>query len=414
MRFGSFLAVALTVGFLSLLAHSYTTRSKLSVQRDLDWLVFAHAIGLFHLWSFLVVCVFALNVGTQEVSWVDRLWSVLPPASAWLIALKQLPVLPSQPGIRPDYLKDLRHSTLKELPFDKRNPLFVTLQLFCLSLRDIFRDPYASAKKIFGGLHGDIRELPALGIIAAVVISLWGLRLSYNFWRKGGYWIGGEDYRWIRVRQWFGLMRGANGNSLSVFGDGVFGRFFGSWIVFPIFNFGFICVFQLWLLVIGLTGPLLHRILIDPIFNYFDLILILLFLIFLAIEAVADQQQWDFHQRKAKVEIRSTGKEMLKDVKFYGSLCDEFVGFLRSGLFSISRHPNFAAEMAIWWVVFLVSVSGSISTSLVIYNASIYGTAALTSIFLGSTPLTESISAEKYGDFYEVYRSRVPRLIPFL
>ena len=106
-----------------------------------------------------------------------------------LIYFKPIPspqVLPSQPGIRPDYLKDLRHSTLKELPFDKRNSLFVTLQLLCLSLRDIFRDPYASAKKIFGGLHGDIGQLPALGIIAAVVISLWGLRLSYNFWRKVG------------------------------------------------------------------------------------------------------------------------------------------------------------------------------------------------------------------------------------
>lgn len=39
------------------------------------------------------------------------------------------------------------------------------------------------------------------------------------------------------------------------------------------------------------------------------------------------------------------------DPKFYGSLCDEIVGFLRSGLFGLSRHPNFAAEMAIWLVL---------------------------------------------------------------
>ena len=92
MRGGSFLTVALGVGLLSLVFHSAYSRPNLSVQRDLDWLVFAHAIGLFHAWACLVVVVFFLNVVTREVSWVDRLWSVLPPCSAWLIVLKKLPV----------------------------------------------------------------------------------------------------------------------------------------------------------------------------------------------------------------------------------------------------------------------------------------------------------------------------------
>jgi steroid 5-alpha reductase family enzyme len=34
----------------------------------------------------------------------------------------------------------------------------------------------------------------------AFLVTLWGLRLSYNFYRKGGYniipWKGEEDYRW--------------------------------------------------------------------------------------------------------------------------------------------------------------------------------------------------------------------------
>eukprot|EP00951_Prasinocladus_malaysianus_P047828 scaffold652104_cov34-Prasinocladus_malaysianus.AAC.1 len=32
--------------------------------------------------------------------------------------------------------------------------------------------------------------------------SLWGARLTYNFYIKGGY-SGGEDYRWQEVRKWF-------------------------------------------------------------------------------------------------------------------------------------------------------------------------------------------------------------------
>ena len=36
----------------------------------------------------------------------------------------------------------------------------------------------------------------------AGVVTAWGLRLSWNFWRKGGY-SGGEDYRWAVVRDWF-------------------------------------------------------------------------------------------------------------------------------------------------------------------------------------------------------------------
>lgn len=31
-------------------------------------------------------------------------------------------------------------------------------------------------------------------------ITLWGLRLTYNFYRKGGYRRGGEDYRWVHIR----------------------------------------------------------------------------------------------------------------------------------------------------------------------------------------------------------------------
>ena len=40
---------------------------------------------------------------------------------------------------------------------------------------------------------------PRLLLIAGLV-TLWGARLTSNFWRKGGYALSGEDYRWPYLR----------------------------------------------------------------------------------------------------------------------------------------------------------------------------------------------------------------------
>ena len=89
--------------------------------------------------------------------------------------------------MRPDYLRDMRQSVLKDLPLDKRNPPLVTLQLLFFSVRDVVSDPLASGAKILHGLHGDVLNAPLLGVVAASLITIWGLRLSFNFWRKVGH-----------------------------------------------------------------------------------------------------------------------------------------------------------------------------------------------------------------------------------
>ena len=43
------------------------------------------------------------------------------------------------------------------------------------------------------------RSVLVLGLVA-----LWGARLTFNFWRKGGYSPGGEDYRWPILRERLG------------------------------------------------------------------------------------------------------------------------------------------------------------------------------------------------------------------
>jgi hypothetical protein len=39
--------------------------------------------------------------------------------------------------------------------------------------------------------------------VMAVTI-LWGARLTFNYWRKGGYTVGSEDYRWNIVKDYVG------------------------------------------------------------------------------------------------------------------------------------------------------------------------------------------------------------------
>ena len=44
-------------------------------------------------------------------------------------------------------------------------------------------------------------------LLLATLASIWGLRLTANFARKGGF-SGGEDYRWAEIRTWPGFDRG--------------------------------------------------------------------------------------------------------------------------------------------------------------------------------------------------------------
>jgi hypothetical protein len=37
-----------------------------------------------------------------------------------------------------------------------------------------------------------------------VFAAIWSVRLTYNFWRKGGYSMGGEDYRWAIIKDYVG------------------------------------------------------------------------------------------------------------------------------------------------------------------------------------------------------------------
>lgn len=54
-------------------------------------------------------------------------------------------------------------------------------------------------------LWAHLAGLPAqrLDHVMAVTV-LWGARLTFNYWRKGGYQVGSEDYRWNIVKDYTG------------------------------------------------------------------------------------------------------------------------------------------------------------------------------------------------------------------
>jgi steroid 5-alpha reductase family enzyme len=204
-------------------------------------------------------------------------------------------------------------------------------------------------------------------VMVAVLVTLWGVRLTYNFARKGGY-AGVEDYRWpilrARMRPW----------------------------QYQVFQLLFICGYQNVLLVL-ITLPAWTMSEHQRPLGGWDWLLAVLFLLFLTGETIADQQQWEFHQRKGAA--RTAGQPI-------------GIGFLSSGLFRYSRHPNFFFEQAQWWVVFGFAVVAAGSPWL----PTVIGAALLTLLFLGSTLFTESLSAAKYPE-YAGYRRRTSMLIPW-
>ena len=108
---------------------------------------------------------------------------------------------------------------------------------------------------------------------------------------------------------------------------------------------------------------------------------------------MADEQQWRFQSDKRTRQARGETVEP---------------GFVTTGLFRYSRHPNFFCEQAIWWSLYLFAVAASGRW----LNAALVGPVALTALFQGSTNLTEQLSARKYPAYTD-YRKRTSRLIPW-
>jgi steroid 5-alpha reductase family enzyme len=207
-----------------------------------------------------------------------------------------------------------------------------------------------------------------LNLIALLVV-LWGARLTYNFARKGGYRWDAEDYRWPELRQRLGPV----------------------W--FQLLNATFVAPYQnLLLLLIVLPAYVAWQARETPL-NVIDAAAAFAFVVFLLGETVADQQQWRFQCDK---QARKAVGERIE------------AEFLTAGLFRYSRHPNFFCEQAMWWTIYVFSIAASGRW----LNWSIAGAILLTLLFQGSTQFTEQLTLRKYPA-YRAYQRTTSRLIPW-
>ncbi|MCR5070318.1 MAG: DUF1295 domain-containing protein [Bacteroidales bacterium] len=225
-----------------------------------------------------------------------------------------------------------------------------------------------------GGMH------PRL-VVMAVLATLWGIRLTKNFARKGAYrlkfWEGTEDYRWAVVRS---------------------GPAFQKRWAWALFDLGFISIYQN-ALVLMTTFPALVAMRSDVPFGWVDGLAAALMLGFIAWETVADEQQWAFQTRKWA---------MIKEGRKLEELPAPYdKGFNTTGLWGRSRHPNYFAEQAIWACFYLFSIGAGTG----VINWSIIGALLLVVLFQGSSSLAEEISGGKYPQ-YEAYCRSVPRFLP--
>ncbi|KAI9474897.1 hypothetical protein H4R22_003949 [Coemansia sp. RSA 1290] len=230
-------------------------------------------------------------------------------------------------------------------------------------------------------------------IVGSILVFVWGVRLCYNSIRRGDYAVGAEDYRWAVVRAAINC-RLPECSALQ-------------WIVWELFNLIFISFYQLALLYL-ISVPL--RLLVQyPAFvqnstgnmaadgwSLVEVLLVLAMALLLVGEAVADQQMYNFQNHKKQ-----------------GKLPKSDAGFVHSGLWKYSRHPNVACEQA-FWAVLCVFCATATGTDLGSTNNMwlLAGPLLLIALMWGSVKLTENISKSKYP-LYKAYQLQTNRLIPW-
>ena len=265
---------------------------------------------------------------------------------------------------------------LQGTPYGDALDLAITLAIACWLLSVITRE-YSWVDRIWSicppvyclivAANSDFGS-PRINIMTLLAVA-WGVRLTFNFARRGGFRAGGEDYRWEAVRERLGPVK------------------------FQFLNATFVAPGQM--LVVWLFTSPVHQAWAggDQALNCLDVLAIALFLVLLVIEAMNDQHMWSFQQdKKRRIEA---GEPVMEP-------------FVTTGFFRYCRHPSYTCEMGMWTVFYLFGVA---ATGQWIHWSGL-GFIFLLLVFAGSTRLGESISVDRYPA-YRDYQASTPRYIPF-
>eukprot|EP00030_Apusomonadida_sp_AF-17_P005827 a676357_11.p1 GENE.a676357_11~~a676357_11.p1 ORF type:complete len:339 (+),score=100.78 a676357_11:31-1017(+) len=128
-------------------------------------------------------------------------------------------------------------------------------------------------------------------------------------------------------------------------------------------------------------------------YTWVDVVGWVLFLIGLICEAVADQQKFNFRN----------------DPKNKGKFCN-------TGLWAISRHPNYFGEILLWWAMFIcgIPIYHLTPSTWVSVVSPLFITLLL--LFVSGIPMLEQSADKRYGALpeYVEYKRSVPVLVPFV
>eukprot|EP01039_Chlorochromonas_danica_P007706 gene7706-8513_t len=248
-----------------------------------------------------------------------------------------------------------------------------------------------------------------VGAGLCVFFIAYSVRLTYNFWIKGGY--GNliqheEDYRWPILRK---MMHP---------------------LLFLLFHLTFISIYQN-VLLFWIVCPV-YEIMVDGSrgLDWRDLWLSLIYLVLWTVEGVADYQHWTFQTTKHSLTASERSQQ-------YPAGHDMRLGFFTRGLFRYSRHPNYFAEQSMWVVIYLFShvvvvarqqqspftqylvslLPAGESVIKTIFgqyvNWTVLGCIQLILLFQGSMTFSESISSQKYPE-YKDYQKTTSQCIPWI
>ena len=230
----------------------------------------------------------------------------------------------------------------------------ISLRLKDASIVDPFWGPgFAIASITYYLVDG---RYPDRGTLVLGLVTLWAARLGYHLYVRNR--REGEDPR-------YAAMRKARGKQFPLIS------------LFTIFWFQ---AFLLWVISLPILGSIASQ---APL-GFFDILGMVVFLIGLTIESIADNQL-----------------ALFRAVPAYKS------HVLDTGLWRYSRHPNYFGEAVLWWGLYLIAVSAAAYWAIV-------GPILITFLLLrfsGVPMLEEGLSVSRPG--YSEYIKRTSSFLPW-